>query len=194
VPVALLSRKIAAQVCAAIKEAAPTVFANVPAAFGDGVGSPSVIPCSGVPSPHGASRLTHSMNHCEPCFQPKRTRPRLRRAHAQPILTPIPSPIQINRSRHSHYDHSPRRAPPIPRRIASSKRLFASASRCEKPYLFIRYFRENQQKTLDHHLNHSLHNGSVTPKSLATNGLRSTYFRARNSVICKYNRCKELTL
>ena len=31
-------------------------------------------------------------------------------------------------------------APPIPRRIASSKRLFASASRCEKPCLFVRSF------------------------------------------------------
>jgi hypothetical protein len=29
-----------------------------------------------------------------------------------------------------------RQRSPIPRRIASSKRLFASASRCEKPYLF----------------------------------------------------------
>jgi hypothetical protein len=31
VPVAVLSRKIAAQFCAALKAAAPTVFANVPA-------------------------------------------------------------------------------------------------------------------------------------------------------------------
>jgi hypothetical protein len=52
------------------------------------------------------------------------------------VTFPIPWPIQIDRTRHAHNDHSPRHAPPIPRRIASSKRLLASASRCEKPCLF----------------------------------------------------------
>jgi len=45
-------------------------------------------------------------------------------------------PNPINRPHRSHYRASHAAAPPIPRRSASSKRLFASASRCEKPYLF----------------------------------------------------------
>jgi hypothetical protein len=59
----------------------------------------------------------------------------MRCAHPQRFPTESPPRIRINGSHHAHYDHLPRAAPPIPRRIASSKRLFASASRCEKPCL-----------------------------------------------------------
>ena len=45
-------------------------------------------------------------------------------------------PIPSNPPHRCHHRHSHPAAPPIPRRNASSKRLFASASRCEKPYLF----------------------------------------------------------
>jgi hypothetical protein len=48
----------------------------------------------------------------------------MRCAHPQPFRTPIPWPIHINRSRHAHFDHSPRHAPPIPRRIARPKGFY----------------------------------------------------------------------
>ena len=49
-------------------------------------------------------------------------------------------PIPSNPPHRCHHRHSHPAAPPIPRRNASSKRLFASASRCEKPYLFYPHF------------------------------------------------------
>jgi hypothetical protein len=67
-------------------------------------------------------------------------------------------------------------------------------ARNESSSAIIRYIRKNQRKTLDHHPNHSLHNGIVIPKALATNALRRMRFRAENIVLRKCNRCKELTL
>ena len=77
------------------------------------------------------------MNYFKPCSSPKGTRPRTRYAHPQRFIAAIPRPICINRSRQARRERSQRAAPAIPRRSASSKRLFASASRCEKPYLFL---------------------------------------------------------
>ena len=51
VPVAVLSRKIAAQFRAALKAAAPAVFADIPAAVGSGSGSPSASTTATVTTP-----------------------------------------------------------------------------------------------------------------------------------------------
>ena len=49
-------------------------------------------------------------------------------------------------------------------------------ARNEASSAIIRYFRENQRKTLDRYPNQNLHNGIVIPKSLATRDLRRVFF------------------
>jgi hypothetical protein len=88
-------------------------------------------PRSGVPKPRRPSKLKRRLRHPAPRLPAKEgaTSQTLRASGAISHLHRRPAPF--NRSHQAHRDRSQRAAPPIPRRSASSKRHFASASRCE---------------------------------------------------------------